>query len=71
MQLVGSGLVDTYRNYVVEDVGVQPDIHVPLTISGVRSGIDRDLVTAGRILTKKQRKEESVSDAQKKSGHTP
>jgi len=46
VQLVGSGLADTFRNYVVEDVGVHPDVCVPYTILEIQSGIDRDLLTA-------------------------
>lgn len=49
-QLSGSGLTDTSGSYVVEDVGVQPDVNIPLNISDIKSGIDRDLLTAVEIL---------------------
>ena len=57
VQLVGSGLTDTSGNYVVEDVGVLPDVNIPLTISDIKSGIDRDLLTAIEILDKKKGEE--------------
>lgn len=53
VQLVGSGLADKTGNYVVEWVGVQPDILVPYNISDIQSGIDRDLIKAIDILKKK------------------
>jgi C-terminal processing protease CtpA/Prc len=54
VQLVASGLADTSRHFVVEDVGVQPDIHVPYSLPDIRAGRDRDLETAVRILQEKR-----------------
>jgi len=53
VELVGSGLADTSGNYVVEDIGVRPDVKVSLTIPDIKSGKDRDLLTAIKILNKK------------------
>ena len=50
VQLVGSGLADKTGNYVVEWVGVRPDIFIPYNISDIQSGIDRDLLSAKNIL---------------------
>ena len=56
-QLSGSGLTDTSGSYVVEDVGVLPDVNVPLNVSDIKACIDRDLLTAVEILDKKKREE--------------
>jgi carboxyl-terminal processing protease len=50
VQLVSSGLADTFRRYVVEDTGVRPDIDVPYSLPDIRAGADRDLSTAIKIL---------------------
>ncbi|PKP56232.1 hypothetical protein CVT91_13660 [Candidatus Atribacteria bacterium HGW-Atribacteria-1] len=52
VQLIGSGLTDSLGNYVVEWVGVQPDVFIPYNISDIQSGVDRDLLTAIEILEK-------------------
>ena len=53
VQLVASGLSDKIGNYVVEWVGVQPDVLIPYSIEDIRSSIDRDLIKAIDILKKK------------------
>ena len=48
------GLADIKGNYVVQAVGVQPHIHIPLTIDDFRKGIDRDIITATNVIEKKR-----------------
>ncbi|MGB2764892.1 MAG: S41 family peptidase [Candidatus Aminicenantaceae bacterium] len=50
VDLVASGLVDPSGNLVVEWSGVQPDVLLPYTLKDIRSGTDRDLLTAIEIL---------------------